>query len=116
MADLLDKYLSVNVIIISIFGVSIFAIFSKSINRVIKFIKRFEDNDKIHRKALLALLHGELFTKCDVYIKRGSITRFELNDLEYVFESYKNLGGNGTGEELYKRVKNLPIKSKEFSW
>ena len=35
----------------------------------------------------------------------------ELDDFNhYLFEPYKALGGNGTGEEVAKKVNSLPIK------
>lgn len=33
-----------------------------------------------------------------------------LKNLEYLYNSYHALGGNGTGTELYTRAKGLPIK------
>lgn len=60
-----------------------------------------------------ALAHDKLYEKCTQYINRGSITIGELDNLEYIFTSYKKLGGNGTGEHLYLEAKKLPIKGGE---
>ncbi|MBO0485936.1 hypothetical protein [Vagococcus fluvialis] len=58
----------------------------------------------------LALAHDKLYEKCTQYINRGYITIGELDNLEYIFTSYKKLGGNGTGEHLYLEAKKLPLK------
>lgn len=60
-----------------------------------------------------ALAHDKLYEKCTQYIHRGFITVGELDNLEYIFTSYKKLGGNGTGEHLYLEAKKLPIKGGE---
>ena len=64
-------------------------------------------------KSSLALSHDKLYTYCTNYINRGYITVGELDNLEYLFTSYKSLGGNGTGEHLYNEVKKLKIKGGE---
>ena len=33
-----------------------------------------------------------------------------MKNVEYLYDSYHDLGGNGTGTELYNRVNSLPIK------
>lgn len=58
----------------------------------------------------LALSHDKLYTYCTTYIERGYVTVNELDNLDYLFNSYKGLGGNGTGEHLYNEVKKLKIK------
>lgn len=60
-----------------------------------------------------ALAHDKLYEKCTQYINRGFITVGELDNLEYIFTSYKKLGGNGTGEHLYLEAKKLKIKGGE---
>lgn len=61
----------------------------------------------------LALSHDKLYKNCTDYINRGSITVGERDNLEYIFSSYKKLGGNGTGEHLYLEAKNLPTKGEQ---
>ena len=61
---------------------------------------------------MLALLHDSLFKNCEGYIKKGEITINELDNLERLYTSYHNLGGNGTGTELFERCKDLNIKVK----
>ena len=57
---------------------------------------------------VLGLLHETLITKCEYYIQRGSITESEFRDLdEYIYQPYRGLNGNGTGEEYMRRVREL---------
>ena len=59
--------------------------------------------------ALLSISHDRLYQACMFYITTDEITVEELSNLEYLFNGYASLGGNGTGEELYKKCKQLPI-------
>ena len=65
------------------------------------------------RQALLGLLHNELVDKAEFYLKRGYLSEGEFRDLEeYVYNPYKNLGGNGTGEAYMEQVRTLIFKKK----
>ena len=33
-----------------------------------------------------------------------------LKNIEYLYNAYHALGGNGTGTELYQRVQKLPLE------
>jgi len=61
------------------------------------------------------LLMGIAYSKiCDLsgkYIERGSISRDEYSDLKkYLYDPYREMGGNGTCERLMKEVDKLPIE------
>ena len=58
---------------------------------------------------LLAMLHDKVFQSCMYFINKGEITGEELENLEYLYNGYSGLGGNGTCETLFKRVKQLKI-------
>lgn len=61
------------------------------------------------KSASLATLHSQLYEKGGRYIKFNSITLSELDDLEYTWNAYRDLGGNGTGEMIYTKCCQLPI-------
>lgn len=61
-------------------------------------------------KAEKASLHNQIWNKADEYITRGYVTVGELNNFIYLFEAYKNLGGNGTGDTLHAKVLSLSVK------
>lgn len=58
----------------------------------------------------LASLHSYLYNKGYELLARGWVTPSELDDMEYTWKAYRNLGGNGTGELIYKRVQGLEIR------
>lgn len=72
-----------------------------------------EDNDRRQHAGTVALLHHDIYELCNGHIRRGYISTGDLDDLGYLFTSYKALGGNGTGEALYNKVMALPIKNSE---
>lgn len=60
---------------------------------------------------LLGLGHHEILEDGQKLINKGYVTIQELDDFNhYLYEPYKALGGNGTGEEVAKKVNSLPIK------
>lgn len=69
-----------------------------------------------HRKksaestAMLALLHDRLYQLMQQYISRGSIMADEYENICYLYEPYRKLGGNGTCERLMQEVKTLRIQ------
>lgn len=64
----------------------------------------------VENEALLALLHDKIYFLCTNQIKKGYITVDELENINYLWRPYHQLGGNGTGERLYKQCCDLPIK------
>ncbi|WP_260185682.1 hypothetical protein [Lacticaseibacillus paracasei] len=78
----------------------------------------FASQWRMHRKhgkaidsGLVGLLHHEVYMLCNHHIEVGYISTDDLDDLNYLFRSYKALGGNGTGEALYNKVLQLRIKN-----
>lgn len=65
---------------------------------------------KVHKRSNVSILHDKVYKNCREYLKRGCVTVEELDNLEYLYDSYKEQGGNGTGDNLYKRVIELDIK------
>lgn len=61
-------------------------------------------------KMLIGLAHDRILYLGQEYIKRGNITVDEYDNLvNYLYEPYKALGGNGTAERVINAVKQLPI-------
>ncbi len=63
---------------------------------------------KTIKDGLLAIMHDRLYQACTYYSQQGWINASGLKNLEYLYQSYHALGGNGTGTELYNRAKALP--------
>lgn len=74
-----------------------------------KFGRRIKEQAAI-KEGVLSILHDRIFQAASFYISRDYITIEELRNVRYLYESYHNLGGNGTGTELYNRIKNLEIR------
>lgn len=72
-----------------------------------------QTKDTAERKALLALLHDRIYTEAKVRIKEGRVSTEDYDNLRYLYEPYKALGGNGTCERLMNEVDRLPIKEEE---
>lgn len=62
------------------------------------------------KEGVLALLHDRLYQGCRYHIHNDEITDEEMKNMEYLYSGYHALGGNGTGTELYERIKKLPLK------
>lgn len=115
----MEWFLEVNSLILTIFGVGFFGLLTQFFKWIrkhakIKEIARQEEKDLVNRrlvgleKANVAILHNKIYRQCDEHLSDGFITIDDLDDLSYLFNAYKALGGNGTGEVLYNKVKELP--------
>lgn len=103
--------------------VSILTAFVKSLSSNLK--KEKEERKKksleeskeqeLLKVGVLSLLHDRIYQACQYHMRNGYITVQDLNNLEYLYKGYRGLGGNGTGEELYKRCKALPIVPNDYS-
>lgn len=54
-----------------------------------------------------------LFNDLKTEIEQGWTTLENYRELSILFESYKNLGGNGEIEALYAKYKELPIREED---
>lgn len=76
----------------------------------VEYVKRSIIKQKAIEKEIKALAHDALFRFCRELLLQGFITEQQLENLDYLYEGYKGLGMNGTGEVLYKRCVELPLK------
>ena len=64
-------------------------------------------------KLMLGLGHDKIVENGLRYIERGYVTKDEYDDLfTYLYNPYKELGGDGTAEKIVESVKKLPIKER----
>lgn len=77
-----------------------------------RLAKRVREQEAI-KEGVLAILHDRLFQAGRYHILQGYISLEELKNVEYLYRSYHALGGNGTGTEIWERIKDLPLKKKE---
>jgi len=72
-------------------------------------MKRHDKNDA-SKKMLLGLGHNQIMTLGMSYIQRGTITQNEYENLrKYLYEPYKEMGGNGSAERIMREVDKLKI-------
>ncbi|PZL78330.1 hypothetical protein CI088_00380 [Enterococcus plantarum] len=102
--------MELNSAILAIFGVSVFGVLVKLLAYSKARKGLIERRLKKLEEANLAMLHDSIYEKCSHYIEQGFISVDDLDNLEYLFSGYSGLGGNGTGETLYNKVKELPIR------
>jgi hypothetical protein len=60
-------------------------------------------------KGQIATLHDRVYAEGERLIRQGWITIDELNNFQYLFDAYRDLGGNGTGEVIYNHVSKLEV-------
>lgn len=72
--------------------------------------KRNEKKD-LKTRMLIGLGHDRIVSLGMEYIKRGSITKDEFENLnDYLYKPYHELGGNGSAERIMKEIEKLPIE------
>lgn len=73
-----------------------------------------EDSLRCISDAVRGLDHDRLYYLATKYIQIGSISKEDYENLnEYIYQPYKKLGGNGTGDKLMREVEKLPLNEKE---
>ncbi|WP_379946473.1 hypothetical protein [Enterococcus devriesei] len=117
----LDELLELNGVLMS-FGIGGIVSVLAWVGKLIQKSKNLTEQNKQlteHRFRMLeaanvAILHNEIYKQCSYFIEQGEITVDDLDNLEYLWRGYHGLGGNGTGELLYNRVRELPLKGGEI--
>ena len=77
-------------------------------------IENIADKKRASNKMLLGLGHYRIMRLGKIYLDRGWLTLEEYENLtKYLYEPYREMGGNGTAEKIMKDVAKLPIKDGE---
>lgn len=75
------------------------------------FVMTRDKKKSAESKLLLGLSNFAIRWICDAHIKQGFCTADDYNDLnKYLFEPYKEAGGDGAAERSMQIVKNLPTR------
>lgn len=81
------------------------------------FLQTRINKKSLTRKMLLGLAHDRIIDLCMEYIERGSVTHDELeNLLDYLYDPYEKMGGNGSAKRLVEIVKTLPVHEVLPTW
>lgn len=73
--------------------------------------EREATNNSAQSKMLLGLGHDKIIYLTDKYVRRGAITLKEKRNLQFLYEPYAELGGNGDCEIGYDACQKLPVVS-----
>ncbi len=74
---------------------------------VLELIKMRREKCTVEKKMLLGLGHDVLFQRLSYYIERGYIDVAEMDNIEYLYQPYILMGGNGTVRVLHDQVMQL---------
>lgn len=75
------------------------------------FVQKLFDKRSAWQKLLMGIAYSKICDLALKYIGRGYITKEEYADLKkYLYEPYRDMGGNGTCARLMAEVDKLPIK------
>lgn len=103
--------------VVTILTAVIAGLCGSGVTGLIQFLIQRHDNkvsqtDEMLQKIINSvngLGHDRLIWMCKRYINEGEISVEDYDELKnYLYEPYKDLGGNGTGEEYFKLVEELP--------
>lgn len=72
---------------------------------------RFTTKKSAEQKLLLGIAFKDIVELCRQHLEDGYITHEEYKELHhYLYEPYKEMGGNGTVDKLMKEIDKLPMK------
>ena len=74
------------------------------------YMQKRNDRKDAKTRLILGLGYDRIVTLSMKYIERGWISSEEYEDLnKYLYNPYREMGGNGTAEKLMNEVMKLPV-------
>lgn len=89
--------------ILSACGAAIFA-------GICVWVKGLYKKSKNYDKAVKALAHDAYFRYCRYLLQEETLTEDEVENINYLYDSYHSLGLNSTGDKLYQEIIKKPLK------
>ena len=83
---------------------------STIINVVVMSVKDWVDRKKGLRASMRILLDDRLCWLAEKYLREGEISQSNLKIYTKMWQSYKDLGGNGYHDKLLAKLEALPTK------
>ena len=80
---------------------------------IIWLLKNQKHYRDANSKGAMILLKVKLFEYHDKYMELGSIPPYAFENFCDMYESYHELGGNGTGTKMYEEIKDLHLNKKK---
>lgn len=76
------------------------------------WVKGLYKKSKTYDKAVKALAHDAFYRYCRYLLPEDTLTEDEVENINYLYDSYHSLGLNSTGDKLYNEIIKKPVKSK----
>lgn len=73
-------------------------------------VMRRLQKDDASNQALKSLLRDAIFRRCEKALANGEVSIEELENINGLYQPYKELGGNGTAKKLIEDVNDLEVK------
>lgn len=73
-------------------------------------IKGYKQRDTRQEEALKCLLRSNITSKYYVFSELKEIPYYEKENIDRMFEQYKNMGGNSYVDTIVKEINQLPMK------
>ena len=79
-----------------------------------KYIREAKTIEENHMELIIASYRFRLTQLCRAYLKKGSMTSNEYEQLTEFYKVYHGLGGNGQAKTYYDKTIKLPIQHEEL--
>ena len=73
-----------------------------------KMVDNYKNEIKDNKEALKCLLRSNITSKYYVYKEMGKMPYYEKENIDYMFEQYKKMGGNSYVDGLVRELNQLP--------
>ncbi|SEN79789.1 hypothetical protein SAMN05216454_1147 [Peptostreptococcus russellii] len=97
----------------AVFGIILTGL-TVAVKNIVRENKKRDQENKKEQEAIKmgikTILYYNICKEAADIKNRGKIKREEIRDLEYLFKSYSNLGGNGVAKKLYEECMELPVE------
>lgn len=77
------------------------------------WVKGLWQKSKTYDKAVKALAHDAYFRYCRYLLPEETLTQEEVENINYLYESYHALGLNSTGDKLYQQIISKPVSGEK---
>ena len=100
----------VDEIILKFIGTSVGFITTGVLGYLVAKLKDYKKRDINQEEALKCLLRSNITSKYYVYSELKEIPLYEKENINYMYEQYKSMGGNSYISGLVEEINKLPIK------
>ena len=97
-------------IVSTIISVIITALITGIIGYLTGKMKGYKQRDSRQEEALKCLLRSNITSKYYVYSEMQQIPYYEKENIDRMFEQYKNMGGNSYVDTIVREINSLPTK------